>query len=106
MTYSVLAFASFSAKQYAEGIRWASRAINDMPTLVMPHVSLTCCLVGRGRDRQGKSCVRGGAKAGTGTLQDQVGGLLAVRPARRSRSISRADYYLQSRHRSSRDGLG
>lgn len=28
--------------------RWASRAINDMPTMVMPHVSLTCCLVGAG----------------------------------------------------------
>jgi adenylate cyclase len=49
ITYVMLARASFSAKQYAEGIGWASRAINDKPTVVMPHASLTCCLVGAGQ---------------------------------------------------------
>jgi adenylate cyclase len=55
MTYSVLAFASFGAKQYAEGIRWASRAINDMPTLVSPHIILTYCLVGAGEIDKAKA---------------------------------------------------
>jgi TolB-like protein/class 3 adenylate cyclase len=62
MTYSVLAFASFGAKQYAEGIRWASRAINDMPTVVMPHVSLTCCLVGAGEIDKAKAAFAAGQK--------------------------------------------
>jgi adenylate cyclase len=46
LMYTMLARASFGGKQYAEGIRWAFRAIHEKPTLVMPHVSLTCCLVG------------------------------------------------------------
>ena len=62
MTYSVLAYASFGAKQYAEGIRWASRAINDRPTLVMPHVSLTCCLVGAGESDKAKAAFAVGQK--------------------------------------------
>jgi tetratricopeptide (TPR) repeat protein len=62
MTYSILASASFGAKQYAEGIRWASRAINDMPTLVMPHVSLTCCLVGAGEIDKAKAAFAAGQK--------------------------------------------
>jgi adenylate cyclase len=60
--YSLLAFASFSAKQYAEGIRWASRAINDMPTLVMPHVSLTCCLVGAGEIDKARAAFAAGQR--------------------------------------------
>jgi tetratricopeptide (TPR) repeat protein len=62
MTYSLLAFASFGAKQYAEGIRWALGAINDMPTLVMPHVSLTCCLVGAGEIDKAKAAFAAGQK--------------------------------------------
>jgi adenylate cyclase len=62
LTYSVLAFASFGAKQYAEGIRWASRAINDMPTLAMPHVSFTCCLVGAGEIDKAKAAFAAGQK--------------------------------------------
>ena len=60
MTYSVLAYASFGAKQYAEGIRWASRAINDRLTLVMPHVSLTCCPLGAGESDKAKAALRWG----------------------------------------------
>lgn len=48
LTYIMLARAYFGAKQYAEGIQWASRAIREKPKVVMPHVSLTCCLVGAG----------------------------------------------------------
>ena len=47
-TYSLLAFASFGAKQYAEGIGWASRALNDRPRMVQAHFNLAICLVGAG----------------------------------------------------------
>jgi adenylate cyclase len=62
MTYSILAFASFGTKQYAEGLRWASRAINDMPTLAMPHVSLTYCLIGAGEIDRAKAAFAAGQK--------------------------------------------
>jgi tetratricopeptide (TPR) repeat protein len=55
ITYTMLARAKFGAKQYTEGIRWAARAINDKPTLVMPHISLTCCLVGAGEIDKAKA---------------------------------------------------
>jgi adenylate cyclase len=62
MTYTSMAAAGFAAKQYAEGIRWASRAINDMPTLAMPHISLTCCLVGAGEIDKAKAAFAAGQK--------------------------------------------
>jgi tetratricopeptide (TPR) repeat protein len=62
MTYTSLALASFGAKQYAEGIRWASCAINDMPTVATPHVSLTCCLVGAGEIDKAKAAFAVGQK--------------------------------------------
>jgi len=33
MAYNLMAHASFGAKHYAEGIDWASRALNDAPRL-------------------------------------------------------------------------
>jgi TolB-like protein/class 3 adenylate cyclase len=54
ITYNVLAFASFGAKQYAEGIRWALRAINEMPAMVQPHLNLAICRVGAGEIEKAK----------------------------------------------------
>jgi adenylate cyclase len=45
-TYHMLAVASFVAKQYSEGIRWALRALNDKPEMIQPHVNLVNCYVG------------------------------------------------------------
>jgi TolB-like protein/class 3 adenylate cyclase len=45
-TYQVLGFASFGAKQYAEGIGWASRALNDKPEMIQAHAVLANCYVG------------------------------------------------------------
>jgi adenylate cyclase len=45
-SYHMLAFASFGAKKYAEGINWASRVLSDQPEMIQPHVTLTACLVG------------------------------------------------------------
>jgi adenylate cyclase len=47
-TYQMLAAASVGLKQYAEGIDWSLRAINDMPTMAVAHATLTVCLVGAG----------------------------------------------------------
>jgi len=86
MTYSVLAFASFGAKQYGEGIRWASRAINDVPTLVMPHVSLTCCLVGAGEIDKAKAAFAVGQKLAPKHFQVRLEGTSPyARPEDRAR---------------------
>src|SRR5262245_15107744 len=47
-TYNVLAFASFSAKQYDQGVNWALRAVSDRPQMVHAHANLAVCLVGVG----------------------------------------------------------
>ena len=39
MAYNLMAYASFGAKQYAEGIDWASRALNDMPRMICRHTT-------------------------------------------------------------------
>jgi tetratricopeptide (TPR) repeat protein len=46
MTFHMLSFASFGARQYAEGVRWASQAIQDKPRMVTSHLNLVTCLVG------------------------------------------------------------
>ncbi len=48
MTYNLLALASFGAKQYVEGIGWASRALNHMPGMIQAQVSKVAGLVGIG----------------------------------------------------------
>ena len=89
MTYSVLAYASFGAKQYAEGIRWASRAINDRLTLVMPHVSLTCCLVGAGESDKAKAAFAVGQKLAPKHFETRLEGASTyARPEDRARQCT------------------
>jgi adenylate cyclase len=45
-TYHMLGFANFGTKQYAEGVRWEARALNDKPEMVQPHLVLAICYVG------------------------------------------------------------
>jgi TolB-like protein len=61
-TYNLLAVASFGLKQYAEGIRWASRALNDMPSMVQAHSTLAFCLVGAGELEKAKSVLAAGQR--------------------------------------------
>ena len=61
-TYNLLAFASFGAKQYPEGIGWALRALRDMPRMLQPHVNLACCLVGTGEIDKAKATFEAGQK--------------------------------------------
>jgi TolB-like protein len=55
MTHNLLAFASAGARQYAEGIRWASLAINDVPRMIQPRMNLMSCLVGAGEIDRAKA---------------------------------------------------
>jgi tetratricopeptide (TPR) repeat protein len=45
-TYHLLGVANFVGKQYSEGIRWASRALNDKPGMLQPRFNLVNCYVG------------------------------------------------------------
>ena len=80
MTYHMLAFASFGAKQYAEGIDWASRALKDRPQMIQRTLSLVLCFVGAGEIDKAKSRVRGVAKAcAPEYLREQAGGHVGLR---------------------------
>jgi len=55
VTYNQLAFASFGAKLYAEGIDWAARALNEMPRLLTANCNRLHCLVGAGEIDKAKA---------------------------------------------------
>ena len=61
-TYNLLAFASFGAKQYREGIGWALRALRDTPRMLSAHVNLACCLVGTGEIDKAKATFEAGRR--------------------------------------------
>ena len=61
MAYNLMAYASFGAKHYAEGIDWASRALNDAPRLLLAHHNLGC-LVGAGEIDKAKAAFDVGQK--------------------------------------------
>jgi hypothetical protein len=48
MAYNLMAFASFGAKKYREGVDWASYALNHMPRYAPAHNNFVVCLVGSG----------------------------------------------------------
>jgi TolB-like protein/class 3 adenylate cyclase/Tfp pilus assembly protein PilF len=85
-TYNSLAFASFGAKQYAEGILWASRALNDMPGMLQPHSNLVCCLVGAGEIDKAKAVFETGQRLGPEYFRNQLEGTtMYARPEDRTR---------------------
>jgi adenylate cyclase len=55
LTYNQLAFASFGAKLYAEGIDWAARALNEMPRHCSSNHQRVICLVGTGEIDKAKA---------------------------------------------------
>ncbi|GEP59881.1 adenylate/guanylate cyclase domain-containing protein [Reyranella soli] len=48
MAYNLMAYASFGAKKYREGVEWASRALNHMPSYAPAYIHYVVCLVGSG----------------------------------------------------------
>jgi TolB-like protein len=60
--YSQLAFASFGGKQYAEGVVWALRALNDGPRSIPAHLNLAGCLVGVGEIDRARAAFEAGRR--------------------------------------------
>jgi TolB-like protein/Flp pilus assembly protein TadD len=89
MTYSVLAFASFAAKQYAEGIHWASRALNDMPRYFPAYGSLAACLVGLGEIDKAKAAFETGQNLAPEYFRIRTDGMsVYARAEDRKRSVT------------------
>ena len=88
-TYNLLAVASFGAKQYAEGIRWSSRALNDMPEMIQAHSTLAFCLVGAGEIDKAKSVLAAGQRLAPEYFKIRLEGTSAyARPDDRERQIT------------------
>jgi adenylate cyclase len=86
MTYNLLAVASFGAKQYVEGIGWASRALNDMPRLLFAHLHLTTCLIGTGEIDKARAAFAAGQRLGPKFFRSRLEGTSSLaRPEDRTR---------------------
>jgi adenylate cyclase len=90
ITCNVLAFACFGAKHYAEGVEWASRAVNDRPKFVQALGSLAVCLVGAGEIDKAKAAFKALQEvASEEYLRHRLeAGALFTRPEDRERSIT------------------
>ncbi|MGE0854202.1 MAG: adenylate/guanylate cyclase domain-containing protein [Hyphomicrobiaceae bacterium] len=90
ITYQVLAFACFGAKRYAEGVEWASRAVNDRPKFAQALGSLAVCLVGIGEIDKAKAAFRALQEVASDEyLRHRLeSGALFIRPEDRERSIT------------------
>jgi adenylate cyclase len=54
-SFNLLAFATFGAKQYAQSVGWASRALNNMPGMIQAHTCKVVGLVGTGEIDKAKA---------------------------------------------------
>lgn len=48
LVFNILAMACFGVSRYEEGVRWAMRAIHELPSMPLPYSTLTTCLIGMG----------------------------------------------------------
>jgi adenylate cyclase len=84
--YQLLAYASFVAKQYTEGIGWALRALNDMPAFIPTHANLVTCLVGAGEIAKAKAAFAAAQKLAPEYFRMRLDGAAAsARPEDRRR---------------------
>jgi adenylate cyclase len=89
MAYSLMAFASFGAKKYREGIDWASRAINDMPRYPAAHNNLVVCLVGAGEIDKARVAFDSGQRLAPEYFRSRLEGTASyARPEDRTRAIA------------------
>ncbi len=87
LTYSVLASASFAAKQYAEGVRWASRLLNDRPRMLRAYANLVICFVGVGEIDKAKAAFEIGQMRAPEYFRSKLEGAWAyARPEDRKRA--------------------
>lgn len=89
VTYNLLAFAGFGARQYSEGIGWASRALNDRPGMLQPHLHLTNCLVGAGEIEKARAVFATGQRLGPDFFKARLNGTsLYAQPDDRRRFLT------------------
>jgi tetratricopeptide (TPR) repeat protein len=88
-TYHMLGFASFGAKQYAEGIGWELRALNDKPAMIQPHVTLAGCYVGANEIAKARAVFAAGQERAPDYFKDRLEGTsFYARPEDRKRAIA------------------
>jgi TolB-like protein/class 3 adenylate cyclase len=86
--YQLLAFAGFIAKRYIDGVGWALRALNDMPTFAPTHFTLVLCLVGAGEIDKAKAAFAAGQKLWPAFFRSRLNGdTMAARPEDRGRTL-------------------
>jgi adenylate cyclase len=78
--YQILAYASFVAQRYTEGITWALRALNDMPTFPPTHQNLVACLVGAGEIDKARAAFAIGQKLAPEYFKTRLDGLSTSAP--------------------------
>jgi adenylate cyclase len=87
-TYNQLAFASFGAKLYAEGIDWAARALNEMPRHLAANGNRVLCLVGTGEIDKAKAAFNAAYGLAPEFFRTRLEGFsVFARPANRQRTI-------------------
>ena len=73
-------------KQYAEGIGWASRALNDRPGMIQPHLHLATCLIGTGEIDKARAAFARGQRVAPEYFKSRLEGTsLYARPEDRIR---------------------
>ncbi|MFO1158477.1 MAG: adenylate/guanylate cyclase domain-containing protein [Reyranellaceae bacterium] len=89
LTHSALAFASFGAKQYEDGIRSSRLAINDKPTMLPPRANLAVCLIGAGEVETAKAAFKAGQELSPEFFKVRLeGNWQYARPEDRSRATT------------------
>jgi hypothetical protein len=73
-TYHMLGFASFGAKQYAEGISWELRALNDKPGMIQPLITLALCYVGTNEITKARAVFAEGQRRAPGFINRRLEG--------------------------------
>jgi adenylate cyclase len=87
-TYNQLAFASFGAKLYAEGVNWAARALNEMPRHLAANGSRVLCLVGTGEIDKAKAAFNSAYGLAPEFFRTRLEGFsVLARPEDRQRNI-------------------
>ncbi len=88
-TYHMLGFASFGARQYAEGVAWELRALNDKPGMIQPLAVLARCYVGTNDIRKARAAWTEGQKRAPEFFKSRLeGNSFHARPEDRKRSTT------------------
>jgi hypothetical protein len=85
----MLGFASFGAKQYAKGIGWELRALNDKPEMIQTHVTLANCYVGANEIAKARAVFAEGQRRGPEFFKSRLeGNSFFARPEDRKRGTT------------------